>query len=87
MPHVVTKLCVGVKDKACVQVCPADCFYEGPEQLYIKPDECIDCQLCVPVCPAEAIFREEELPPEHAGSAKENDDATKDGALPNITEK
>lgn len=87
MAHVVTKLCVGVKDKACVQVCPVACFYEGKDQLYIKPEECIDCMLCVPVCPVEAIFRDEELPPEHADSARENDEATRDGTLPNITNK
>ena len=46
----------------CVEVCPVDCFYEGPEFLVIDPDECIDCGLCVPECPIEAIYPDDELP-------------------------
>ena len=45
MPFVVGSPCVGCKDTACVTVCPVDCFYEGPDMLYIDPDECIDCAL------------------------------------------
>tara|TARA_B100000497_G_C7673977_1_gene406962 strand:+ start:1837 stop:2124 length:288 start_codon:yes stop_codon:yes gene_type:complete len=33
-------------------------------QLYIDPDECIDCGACEPECPVEAIFDEDELPEE-----------------------
>ena len=62
MPYVITEACQNVKDKACVDVCPVDCIYEGPEQLYIHPDECIDCGACEPECPVEAIFPEEALP-------------------------
>ena len=54
--------CLNVKDKACVEVCPVDCIYEGPEQLFIHPDECIDCGACEPVCPVTAIFAEDETP-------------------------
>jgi NAD-dependent dihydropyrimidine dehydrogenase PreA subunit len=43
MPYVITEACKDTKDRACVDVCPVDCIYEGPEQLYIHPDECIDC--------------------------------------------
>ena len=43
MPYIITEACIGVKDKACVDVCPVDCIYEGPDQLFIHPDECIDC--------------------------------------------
>ena len=32
------------------------------EQLYIHPDECIDCGACEPECPVEAIFPEDEVP-------------------------
>tara|TARA_B100001142_G_scaffold216265_1_gene214386 strand:- start:374 stop:646 length:273 start_codon:yes stop_codon:yes gene_type:complete len=45
-----------------VEVCPVDCFYEGPNFLVIHPDECIDCALCEPECPADAIYAEDELP-------------------------
>ena len=62
MTFVVGSPCVGCKDTACVTVCPVDCFYEGPDMLYIDPDECIDCALCEPECPANAIFSEDELP-------------------------
>jgi NAD-dependent dihydropyrimidine dehydrogenase PreA subunit len=51
-----------VKDKACVEVCPVDCIYEGETMLYIHPDECIDCGACEPVCPVKAIFAEDETP-------------------------
>jgi ferredoxin len=45
-----------------VDVCPVDCFVEGPNFLAINPDECIDCTLCVAECPAEAIFAEDDVP-------------------------
>ena len=66
MPYVITEACKSTKDRACVDVCPVDCIYEGPEQLYIHPDECIDCGACEPECPVNAIFPEESLPPEWA---------------------
>lgn len=31
-------------------------------QLYINPEECVDCAACVPACPPQAIFDEAELP-------------------------
>jgi ferredoxin len=64
MPFVITEPCVGVKDKACVGVCPVDCIYEfeGEPQLYIHPDECIECGACQPVCPVSAIFMDAEVP-------------------------
>jgi ferredoxin len=46
----------------CVEVCPVDCFHEGPNFLVIDPEECIDCTLCEPECPVEAIFSEDEVP-------------------------
>ena len=64
MAYVVTKSCIKCKYTDCVDVCPVDCFREGPNMLVIDPDECIDCTLCVPECPVEAIFAEEDLPPE-----------------------
>ena len=64
MTFVVGSPCVGCKDTACVTVCPVDCFYEGPDMLYIDPEECIDCGACEPECPVEAIFEESEVPEE-----------------------
>jgi len=62
MAYVVTESCIRCKFTDCVDVCPVDCFHEGPNFLVIDPDECIDCTLCVPECPAEAIFAEEDVP-------------------------
>ena len=56
MTYVIIEACIGVKDRACVDVCPVDCIYEGEDQLYIHPDECIDCGACVPACPVAAIY-------------------------------
>ena len=39
-------------------------FAKVPNFLVIDPDECIDCTLCVPECPVEAIFAEEDVPPD-----------------------
>ncbi len=62
MTHVVTENCIKCKFTDCVDVCPVDCFKEGPNFLVIDPDECIDCAVCIPECPANAIFAEEDLP-------------------------
>lgn len=62
MTYVVTETCVKCKYTDCVDVCPVDCFREGPNMLVIDPDECIDCTLCVAECPAEAIFAEDDVP-------------------------
>ena len=62
MTFVVGENCIKCKYTDCVEVCPVDCFYEGPNFLVIHPDECIDCALCVPECPVNAIFTEDDLP-------------------------
>lgn len=62
MAYVVTEPCIKCKYTDCVDVCPVDCFHEGPNFLVIDPDECIDCTLCVPECPVEAIFAEDDVP-------------------------
>lgn len=62
MTFVVTENCIKCKYTDCVEVCPVDCFYEGPNFLVIDPDECIDCSLCEPECPVEAIVSEDDLP-------------------------
>ena len=62
MTYVVTENCIKCKYTDCVDVCPVDCFREGPNFLVIHPDECIDCTLCVAECPVEAIFAEDDVP-------------------------
>ncbi len=62
MTHVVTDSCIRCKYTDCVDVCPVDCFREGPNMLVIDPDECIDCAVCIPECPVNAIYAEEDLP-------------------------
>jgi ferredoxin len=61
MTFVVTEQCIRCKLTDCVEVCPVDCFYEGPNFLVINPDECIDCALCEPECPVQAIVSEDDL--------------------------
>jgi ferredoxin len=62
MTYVVTESCIRCKYTDCVEVCPVDCFHEGPNFLAIDPEECIDCTLCEPECPVDAIYSEDELP-------------------------
>lgn len=61
MTFIVTEACVNCKYSDCVEVCPVDCFYEGPNFLVIDPDECIDCALCEPECPVDAIRADDDL--------------------------
>ncbi len=80
MAYVITEPCIGTKDSACVDVCPVDCIhprkdeegFEAAEQLYIHPDECIDCGACVPACPVEAIFAFDEVPDKWQHFAQKN---------------
>jgi len=64
MTFVVVEACIKCKLTDCVEVCPVDCFHEGPNYLVIDPDECIDCTLCEPECPVDAILSEDDLAPE-----------------------
>ena len=74
LAYVIAEPCIGEKDNSCVEVCPVDCIhptpdepdYEASEQLYIDPDECIDCDACVEACPVDACFAEDQLPEEWA---------------------
>ncbi len=84
MTFVVTENCIKCKYTDCVEVCPVDCFYEGPNFLVIHPDECIDCGLCVPECPVEAIFDEDELPEDQQEFIEINAKYAEE--WPNITE-
>ena len=85
MTYVVTETCIKCKYTDCVDVCPVDCFREGPNFLVIDPDECIDCTLCEPECPVEAIFSEEEIPTGQEEFAKLNAELAK--KWPVISEK
>ena len=64
MTFVVTEACINCKHTDCVEVCPVDAFHEGPNFLVINPEECIDCTLCVTECPVNAIYAEDEVPPD-----------------------
>ncbi|MFI4938140.1 MAG: ferredoxin FdxA [Candidatus Berkiellales bacterium] len=83
MTFVVTENCIKCKYTDCVEVCPVDCFREGPNYLVIDPDECIDCALCEPECPADAIFSEDDLPEDMLDFLEIN--AKKSKELPPIT--
>ena len=65
MAYIIAEPCINVKDKACVEVCPVDCIYEGETMLYIHPEECIDCGACVPACPVAAIYESIDATPSH----------------------
>ncbi len=62
MTYIIAEPCIGTIDRACVDACPVNCIYEGPDMLYIKPEECIDCGACEPECPVTAIFEESNVP-------------------------
>lgn len=84
MTFVVGENCIRCKHTDCVEVCPVDCFYEGPNMLVINPDECIDCALCEPECPVDAIYAEDELPEDQAEFLELNTELSEQ--WPNITE-
>jgi len=84
MTFVVGDNCIKCKFTDCVEVCPVDCFHEGPNFLVIDPDECIDCTLCEPECPAEAIFAEDDVPADQQEFIALNAELAKD--WPVITE-
>ena len=85
MTFVVTEECIKCKYTDCVEVCPVDCFHEGPNFLVIDPDECIDCTLCEPECPIEAIHAEDDVPDEQQQYIQLNAELAK--IWPVITEK
>jgi NAD-dependent dihydropyrimidine dehydrogenase PreA subunit len=77
--YVITDSCV--KDYLCAAECATaaiapssagDPAADGVSQLFINPDECIDCGNCASICPAGAIFAEDDLPAEKAAFAAKN---------------
>ena len=85
MTFVVTEQCIKCTYTDCVEVCPVDCFHEGPNFLVIDPDECIDCTLCEPECPVEAILSEDDLTDDQQQYLALNADLSRE--WPVITEK
>ena len=94
MTFVVTESCIRCRYTDCVEVCPVDCFREGPNFLVIDPDECIDCALCEPECPVNAIHSEDDLPESQQSFLQLNAELAKSwpvitrnkGALPDAEE-
>lgn len=70
MACVITQNCC--KDGSCVPVCPVSCIhpvdgageFTDTEMLYIDPEACIDCGACLEECPVDAIYYDEDLPPD-----------------------
>jgi ferredoxin len=86
MAYVVTSNCTDCRFTDCVEVCPVDCFYLDDRQVYINPDECIDCGACEPTCPVEAIYPGDDVPAAEAQWVKTNAEKTASGSLTHITE-
>ena len=61
MSYIIGNKCIDIKDRGCIDACPVDCIYEGLQQMFINPDECIDCGACIPACPVEAIWDSEAI--------------------------
>ncbi len=78
MAYVVTDACT--KDFVCVAECATaaiapqatDANAATVSQVYINPDECIDCGNCATVCAQNAIFALDELPADKASFAEKN---------------
>ncbi len=85
MAFIVTSSCIQCKFGDCIEVCPVDCFYQGPNMLVINPDECIDCALCEPECPVNAILSEDEVPDAERALIGLNAELSK--IWPNVTQK
>jgi NAD-dependent dihydropyrimidine dehydrogenase PreA subunit len=86
MPYIITEKCKDEVAVACVDVCPVDCIHPldefsiddktkikaAGEQLYINPDDCIECGACAAECPVEAIYPDDELPSEFEKDIERN---------------
>jgi ferredoxin len=78
MPYVITDACV--KDYLCVDSCSTYAIHpakdeagtEEASQLFINPEECIDCGSCITTCESNAIFPMDELPADKAEFASKN---------------
>lgn len=78
MAYVIVDTCT--KDENCIEACPVDCIhptkeevdFESAPQLYVNPNECVDCGACTPVCPTNSIFVLEDLPEEYKPFSEKN---------------
>jgi NAD-dependent dihydropyrimidine dehydrogenase PreA subunit len=78
MAYVITDTCT--KDELCVQACPVDCIHPKQDepgfaetaQLFVNPNDCIDCGACVPVCPTNSMFALDDLTEEQKHFAELN---------------
>jgi len=78
MAYVVTDACV--KDFVCVAECATSAIAPSVgdpaagtvSQVYINPDECIDCGNCATVCAQGAVFAESDLPAGKVEFAQKN---------------
>ncbi len=78
MAYAITDACK--KDYLCATECSTNAIhplsYEdgagAATQLFINPDECIDCGSCIAICPSNAIFPLDELPEDKAEFAEIN---------------
>jgi NAD-dependent dihydropyrimidine dehydrogenase PreA subunit len=78
MAYVVTDACT--KDFVCAAECATaaiapvagDAKAGTVSQVYINPDECIDCGNCASVCAQNAIFALDELPADKKDFAEKN---------------
>jgi NAD-dependent dihydropyrimidine dehydrogenase PreA subunit len=76
--HVITATCL--KDNLCVDACPSEAIHplksepawETVPQLYINPDDCMDCGGCVAECPTNSIYPADELPADKLDAAEKN---------------
>ncbi len=85
MTYVVTENCINCKHTTCVEVCPCDSFFEGPNFLVIDPESCVDCDLCKAECPVGAIYADYEVPEDQVHFIKLNEELAK--KWPNISER
>jgi NAD-dependent dihydropyrimidine dehydrogenase PreA subunit len=78
MAYVVTDACtldfVCAAECATAAIAPtaADPAAGTVSQVFINPDECIDCGNCAAICAQNAIFPGDDLPPEKAHFAAKN---------------
>ena len=78
MAYVITDACV--KDFLCASECATTAIHpmidetsaDTASQLYINPDECIDCGNCISLCKSNAIFQIDDLPDDKAEFAEKN---------------
>jgi ferredoxin len=49
----------------CIHPTPDEPAFVESDQVFIDPDECIDCDACVEACPVDAVVPEDQVPDEH----------------------